>query len=589
MHKLKQINDQRYRLKFNDDAIIDIGDDAELKFKPIFNFKRTDKYFFKATPQGDFDLNDPSHEMDLTEIRKIKITDDTGDIAVHCYEKEPGELADKGKFEFSIVLNKKPVQGVDPTFDIVFDIVFAKDMEFWKQIPYNERIISGEDTALGVVKRDARFGYDSEDNVICSMPEAAVNSYAVMAPGKYKSYDKLFHIPAPEAVDALDSKQWCDLDINPVVKTMTIKVPWTYLNSATYPVEIDPTFGYTTLGSGSTSLNGIIIGSKDSPSNELDVESLWVGLNSDWDSGENVKMALYWDDGTNGHLQTPQSVELSTGHGTTQFVEFAVASPGSVRARSTRDYLIAAWGDSATGIQRDYNGSNVSRWYNSLYGSSWPDNIILSNSVYDYSTYAEGPIATTNLHWGLENNVATGSSGYRNNRYLSGQSPNLDNMVVKAIWFRSTAAGTAAVALHTGGSSGSPPSGDTQRTEAHNQSISSGWNRIAVSDYAWPKNTWTWINVVHGTTTAAYYTDQSSESEDFDPSNGRYSVGTPSDEDETSQLPTTIGSGTFSSAWYNVYVEYDIITFGDKVHGVVNASIGKVLGVDKAKIAKVIQ
>ena len=590
MTEITPVSDKKYRLEFDNNGAIEIGDDDELKFKPSMMFQRSGErkgpnYFFKAVPRGDFDVNDPVEEKTGEIIDKVTIDDDSGDCAVHCYKKEAGVLGDKGKFEFSLILKNKPTPDLNPTFDVIYDIDFSDGVEFWKQLPYDEQIESGEDVAAGVVKRDERFGYDSEDNVLCSMPEEAINSFAVMAPGKVKLFQKLFHIPRPKAIDDDLTEQWCDLDIDTVAKTMTVKIPWTFLNSATYPIEIDPTFGYTTLGGSTHNFQGIIIGSKASPSVNIDVDTFWAGLNADWFFGEDVKMALYEDDGVNGTLQSPQSEEKDDGHGTTQFVSFDTTS-GTVFANSAKDYLIAAWTGSSFSIQRDYNGSNVSRWYNATY-NGWPSPIALSNSVYDYSTYAEGDESGV-FYWGMEDNK-TSTSAYRNNRYMSGQSPNKDGMVVKAIWFRSNASGTCAVALHTGGSSGSPPSGATQRTEDHNVSIVSGWNRIPVTNYNWPKNTFTWVNVVHGTATSAYYTTASGEAEDFDSSNGRYSVGTPSDEDETSQLPTTIGSGSFSDVWYNVLVEYEIVTgFGNKVHGVEPAKIGKVLGVEASKISKVL-
>jgi hypothetical protein len=57
---------------------------------------------------------------------------------------------------------------------------------------------------------------------------------------------KLCHIYRPWAEDAKGQRVWCDLTIDADV--MTITVPQDFLDSAAYPVLVDPTFGYTTHG-----------------------------------------------------------------------------------------------------------------------------------------------------------------------------------------------------------------------------------------------------------------------------------------------------------------------------------------------------
>jgi hypothetical protein len=58
---------------------------------------------------------------------------------------------------------------------------------------------------------------------------------------------KAFHVLRPWAEDAAGRRVWCDLRM-PVSGTglATIVVPQAFLDSASYPVLVDPTFGYTT-------------------------------------------------------------------------------------------------------------------------------------------------------------------------------------------------------------------------------------------------------------------------------------------------------------------------------------------------------
>lgn len=57
---------------------------------------------------------------------------------------------------------------------------------------------------------------------------------------------KAFHLYRPWAEDAKGTRVWCDLRIDG--DHLTIIIPQAFLNSATYPVWLDPTFGYTTQG-----------------------------------------------------------------------------------------------------------------------------------------------------------------------------------------------------------------------------------------------------------------------------------------------------------------------------------------------------
>lgn len=64
----------------------------------------------------------------------------------------------------------------------------------------------------------------------------------------HKNYrtGKVLHIPRPKAVDSLGNRVWCSLSIKDGVYVRTI--PQSFLDSAIYPVTINDTFGYATIG-----------------------------------------------------------------------------------------------------------------------------------------------------------------------------------------------------------------------------------------------------------------------------------------------------------------------------------------------------
>jgi len=161
--------------------------------------------------------------------------------------------------------------------------------------------------------------------------------------------------------------------------------------------------------------------------------------------------------------------------------------------------------------------------------------------------------------WGITSSAFTGRAGHSTYRYMGGMSPDVDNMKVTKLHIRYSGTGTVAVALYTGGAL-SDPTGATKRTEAYNVAVSDGWNEIDVPDYDWEKNAVMWIGWCHGGG-SVYYSSSSGDAGDFQSARGRWNQGTPSDADETSSMPTSPGSGSFSDYWYAVYVEYETTNY----------------------------
>jgi len=137
-------------------------------------------------------------------------------------------------FEIDIILNEKPSTNIF-TYKIQ-----TEGLDFWYQPPLTE-----EEIAAGHTR-----------------PEIVVGSYAVYHKtgkhnyyinGREKNYKtgKFCHIYRPQAFDSNGNAVWCDLNIDVETGTMTITVPQDFLDSAIYPVRVDPTIGNTDIG-GST-------------------------------------------------------------------------------------------------------------------------------------------------------------------------------------------------------------------------------------------------------------------------------------------------------------------------------------------------
>ncbi len=99
----------------------------------------------------------------------------------------------------------------------------------------------------------------------CIRPDSVKGSYAVyhsayrnniIVNGRMHSYKtgKAFHIYRPKIHDALGITEWGGIEIDTLAGEMRLYCPRSFLDSAVYPVVIDPTFGYDISGGSSTGL-----------------------------------------------------------------------------------------------------------------------------------------------------------------------------------------------------------------------------------------------------------------------------------------------------------------------------------------------
>ncbi len=123
-----------------------------------------------------------------------------------------------GMLKTTLVLDKKP-----QTNAWAFDLAFPAGTVFAWQPP-----LTPQEAAEG-----------------CFRPDWCVGSFAVFDAGGAK----IAHMPRPFARDADGAWTWADLTLAGAVLTVT--VPQAFLDAARYPVTVDPTFGYTSIGGSS--------------------------------------------------------------------------------------------------------------------------------------------------------------------------------------------------------------------------------------------------------------------------------------------------------------------------------------------------
>ena len=156
---------------------------------------------------------------------------------------------DDDGLEIELVLKSKPTKN---TFDFTID--GAEQLNFYYQTPL------WQEAGLPAPTADCTDTDCTINGDIDQRPENVVGSYAVYHKTKANhvagqtnyATGKVFHIYRPQIIDAVGTKIWGTLAYAPGV--LTVKIPQNYLDTATYPVKIDPTLGYTTVGGTNSTL-----------------------------------------------------------------------------------------------------------------------------------------------------------------------------------------------------------------------------------------------------------------------------------------------------------------------------------------------
>ena len=204
---------------------------------------------------------------------------------MHAYPLAATSTMEDGGFEIEVILNEKPDTNV---FD--FTIENARNLDFFYQPE-----LTAEDIAEGSFRPDNVVGSYAVYHKFKANHQVGLTNYAT---------GKAFHIYRPKAIDANGAETWAELLY--VDGVLSVTVPQKFLDDAVYPVRVDPTFGYTTLGA-STAVTIIANSSSDTSamfgepyvlSEDATLESISIGLNSTVsDQTTDLYLALFDENG----------------------------------------------------------------------------------------------------------------------------------------------------------------------------------------------------------------------------------------------------------------------------------------------------
>ena len=226
LSQISKINDTTYKIVANDrkeDRLeVIIGDDKQPDFKPQVKLQRWDNEVNASFRYVDNDTETPTVTRYAGKIKYKKTKKE-----IHFYNLSKTETLMEGGFECEVILNERP-----PTNKIEFTIQ-SKDVIFYYQPPLTQKEI----------KRGS----------FC--PENVEGSYAIYTKtpkinwkgGKLYRAGKVGHIYRPKIIDNDGNWTWGKLNIDKDKGILTITIEQNFLDT-TYPIRIDPTFGYTTIG-----------------------------------------------------------------------------------------------------------------------------------------------------------------------------------------------------------------------------------------------------------------------------------------------------------------------------------------------------
>lgn len=218
------------------DAIeVEIGDSKQDDFKPQMKLMRWGN-------EGNFSIRAEEHPDATVRTSKNKIIYGTPEYEVHFYDLDPSEIGEDGGLEMEWLLPKKPKNNV------LKATIQSKDLDFFYQAELTDEEV------LRSLPRELPEGKTLDEIKAEMRPANVIGSYAVYHKtnrnnrigGKEYKTGKVCHIYRPKAIDARGKETWCKLLIEN--GEVSVTVPEDFLRTAKYPVLVDPTFGYSSVG-----------------------------------------------------------------------------------------------------------------------------------------------------------------------------------------------------------------------------------------------------------------------------------------------------------------------------------------------------
>jgi hypothetical protein len=315
----------------------------------------------KSVPNLNVSFFDDEFYLNLNRKDKIitneKAATASGKTSLGGIDTDIWYIDDKGRFKWDIEFTSRPAVN-----SWTWELKHTKGIEF-----YHQPALTAEEIADG-----------------CIRPDEVVGSYAVYcnkANNKYKT-GKLCHIYRPFCYDAKGNTIYADLQITDGQLTITIDTKW--LDSAAYPVRLDPTLGYTTAGASNTTAVGLRINNNDYiPANDgtVDDVKVYAHVNA---SGSHTLNAGYYEN-SSGNPGTAHKAAITVSNTDPAWVSATLS--GDLTASA--EYYPAVAQASGTPTLRLYYDSGGARWTSASYTDLVDNPSGLSSGSYLFSVYID--------------------------------------------------------------------------------------------------------------------------------------------------------------------------------------------------------
>lgn len=159
-------------------------------------------------------------------------------------------------------------------------------LTIYKQLPLNQELTVGQEYDF-VNSTHAML----KGKTVVYRPENVVNSFACFD----NLGQKALHIYASKLIDAKGASVWVDSDLKDGL--LTVYLDSKFLDTATYPIIVDPIFGYNTIGGSSSDwATGLIGGSRTYLPIDSNLTQISVYLGT---AQGNARVAIYNDSSNN--------------------------------------------------------------------------------------------------------------------------------------------------------------------------------------------------------------------------------------------------------------------------------------------------
>jgi len=344
-----------------------------------------------------------------------KIKYDLPDQAYEFYQSV-ATSTDGGGYNFDVLVKTKPASNI-----FSFNIE-TSNLDFFYQPPLNDPSSSplpisfrrnGEGTGAGCTETDC---IDKDGKVITHRPENVVGSYAVYyKDGKSGDYTalggknymagKAFHIYRPQIIDANGNKVWGELKVDEAGGKLTVTIPQDFLDSAVYPVTIDPTFGKFNIGASTDNVSNhpVVAKAQSNPSLSGTLTGIGAYIDDNTTGNPQLAVAIYSD-----NAGVPQTRLASTETGTSITPAYtgwltSTLSYSGITA-GTAYWLGFKSGVNGAGFANRYD-TGTDQYYRAT-DMSWPDPFGGSQGGEIYTIYAIYSAATpTNVYYSVGQNT----------------------------------------------------------------------------------------------------------------------------------------------------------------------------------------